>query len=253
MSLPAPTPAAPSVLDVLRDPFGTVAGVRAEHGWARPWLLVAVAGVLYGVLVLARFDLAAIQAARSARELDRLPAAQRKELERPEIAEFVEKGARAKALGTKAWLVLGPPVAGLARIGFTAAFVLAVCALLRGRGAVVEPRLAAVVAAHAGLVDLVGLAAQAVSAAAGHPAPLTSLAHLADDLTQPAAFAALSRLDPVLLCGWLALAGGLAGACRVPRRIALGLALGGWAAVSALAVALGALAQLAQGLSKGGA
>lgn len=253
MSQPlAPTPA-PAVLDVLRAPFGALAGVRAEHGWARPWLIVAVAGVLYGVLYLARFDLAAIQAAQSARGLDRLPAAQRKELERPEVKEIMEKAARATALGTKAWLVLGPPVAGLARIGFTAAFVLAICALLRGRGAIVEPRLAAAVAAHAGLVDLVGLAARAVAAAAGQYAPLTSLGNLADPADQPVAFAALACVDPVALCGWLAVAGGLAGACRVPRRMALALAACGWAAVSALAVAMGAFAQLAQGLSKGGA
>lgn len=221
----------------LVEPAAAFARHDAAWGWIGPWAIVALAGVLYGLIYLARVDVTALQAVAQERALDANPMA-RKAMNDPAAAEAVQTVQRFTAFATKVQLVAGPPFAGLAGILLAGGLMAAASALpFSGRKGRVEPMRALSLAAHCSLVNLVGIGAQAIGALSGNPMPDTSPANLVDPFTHPVAYAALGRLDPVTIYYYALVAAGLEGSLRLAPRVARGLAWGTFALVSLLSVA----------------
>lgn len=238
------------LLGVLLDPRETFAHHDAAWGWLGPWLVVSLAGVLCGLLFLARIDVDAMVKAQNEAAFERMDPAQRKLIEgNPQAQEFADMGARAGAFLAKLGAVAGPPLGNL--VGLVVAGGLLFGAARLGAG---RPELTRClsVAAHAQAVNLVAVAATGLAILTGNGQPTTSPANLVDRLAHPVAFAALSRLDPVAVLYYVAVAAGLERSLRVPRQKALQLTVGAFLALSLLTVALAAAAAALQGLGGGG-
>ncbi|MCO5170832.1 MAG: hypothetical protein M9894_31270 [Planctomycetes bacterium] len=245
-------PLAERIRGVLLEPGATFARHDPSWGWIGPWLVVALAGVLYGLVVLARIDVVAVQRAEAERAMEQLDPATRRRIESdPKTQEILETTQRFMAFAGKVGLIVGPPVTGLGGLLVGGMLCFGASALLaRRRPGAPRPDLTRCLslAAHVSLVELVGVAARTIGALGGNHAPSTSAVNLVDAITQPVAAAALSRLDPVTLLYWAVLAAGLHGSLGLPRRASLGLAAGGYAAVSLGAVAIAGLGALASKL-----
>lgn len=246
------------VRGVLLDPRATFARHDAAWGWSGPFVLVALAGVLFGLVFMARVDITAVQRAASERAFEKMDAATRRRMDDPKVKEIVETSQRFTAFGTKVWLVVGPPVSGLVGMLVAGGLCFGAAYVLRLRH-VSAPRpdlmRAISLAAHVSLVNLIGLGAQTLGALTGNPGPTTSAAHLVDMFDHPVLAAGLGRVDPVVLLYYVVLAAGLERSLRFPRPLALGLAAGAYVGVSLLAVvvAAGSAAMQSMGAAGGGA
>lgn len=237
---------------VLVEPGATFGRHDPAWGWVGPWLVVALAGVLYGLVVLARIDVVAVQQAEAERAMEQLDPATRRRIESdPKAQEVLATTQRFVAFFGKVGLIVGPPVTGLGGLllGGMLCFAASTVAARRTPGAP-RPDLTRCLslAAHVSLVELVGLGALTVGVLSGNHAPSTSAVNLVDAVTRPVAAAALSRVDPVKALYWIVLAAGLHGSLGLPRRWAVGLAAGGYAVVSLGVVGLAGLGALASKL-----
>lgn len=235
-------PLAERLRDVLLAPRETFARHDASWGWVGPWAIVALVGVLCGLLYLARFDVTELQRVATERSFEQLPAAQRKAMDDPKVAEVLETTRRFTAFGTKVFLVLGPPVIGIGGMLVTGGLLFGATLLFRKRGARPDLMRAISVAAHAKVVSLIGLLAGALGTLTGNSMPQTSPAGLVDPFAHPVAAAALSQLDPVAIFHYMVLAAGLEASLRVPRRAAIGLTVGAYAAIAAASIGFQAVA-----------
>jgi hypothetical protein len=235
-------PLAERLRGVLLEPRETFARHDASWGWVGPWAVVALIGVVCGLLYMARFDITELQRVAGERAMEQLPAAQRKAMDDPKVADMVETSRRFMAFGTKVWLVLGPPVAGIGGMLVTGGLLFGAAMLYRKRGARPDLMRALSVAAHAKVVSIIGLAAGTIGALTGNFMPQTSPANLVDPFVHPVAVAALSQLDPVAILHYAVLAAGLEASLRVPRRAAVALTIGAYAAIAAASIGFQAVA-----------
>jgi hypothetical protein len=243
------------VRGVVLAPGPTFARHDAAWGWAGPFALVALAGVLFGLVFMARVDITAVQRAAAERAQDQLDAATKRRMDDPKVKEFFETSLRFTAFGTKVWLVVGPPVGGLVGLlGVGAACFAASSLLHRRHPTAPRPDLMRSIslAAHVSLVNLIGLGALTLGALTGNPQPTTSAANLADPFTSPVLATVLGRVDPVTVLYYVVLAAGLEGSLRFPRRLAVGLAAGTYLGVSALQLLAAGASIAAQQLGAGG-
>lgn len=228
------------VRGVLLDPRGAFARHDAAWGWTGPFVLVALAGVLFGLVFMARVDITAVQRAAGERAFEQMDAATRKRMDDPKVKEIVETSQRFTAFGTKVWLVVGPPVGGLVGMLVAGGLCFGAAYVLRARhpGAPRPDLMRSIsLAAHVSLVNLIGLGALTVGALTGNPQPTTSAANLADPFESPVLATALGRIDPVVLLYYAVLAAGLEASLRFPRRTAIGLASGAYVTFSLLQLA----------------
>lgn len=246
------------VRGVLLDPRATFARHDAAWGWVGPYALVAVAGVLFGLVYLARVDVAAFRQALRERAFEQLDPGTRRRMDDPQVKEILDKTGRMEVFGTKVWLVLGPPASGLGGVLVCGGLCFGAATLVHRRHPTApRPDLMRSIslAAHVSLVNLVGLGAKTLGALAANPQPVTSAANLVDPFAHPVLATALGRIDPVVLLYYVVLAAALEGSLRFPRRLAVGLAGGAYALSSSLELAAaGASAAMSSlGAAGGGA
>ena len=238
-------------LAVLLAPFAAFERHDPSWGWWQPWLLVAALGVLVGGLSLARVDHEAWQNQQWQRQLDQMPAAQRKQMEEPEVADVLAKGRRFTVFFTKVVLILGPPLIGLVGLVLAAGLFFLAARSLGSPEEPLELASALSLAGYVSLANLVAYAGEGFGYLLGNPQPSASLAALADPVGQPLLSAALSRVSPALLYYYVLLAAALTGACGLRRGRALALSGGLYAAVSALLLGLAALGKLGASFQAG--
>src|SRR5688500_15882949 len=75
-----PPPIAERVWGVLTEPAGTCSRHDGSWGWAAPWLIVALAGILSGLVYMARVDITAVLNQQFERSMESMPAAQRRQI-----------------------------------------------------------------------------------------------------------------------------------------------------------------------------
>ncbi|MGE0711787.1 MAG: hypothetical protein AB7N76_30730 [Planctomycetota bacterium] len=234
------------VLAVLLTPFQAFRVHDASWGWWQAWMLVAAAGVLTGAISLWRVDHEAWQHAQWERVLEQMPAAKRKQIEKPEVAEQMEKFRRFQAFLSKVGRVAFPPLGGLFGVLFAGALI-----FVAGRALAPEPPdlpRCLSVAAFASLANLIAWAGEGWGALLGNPQPTTSLAALTDPLGQPVLAAALSRVDPALFAYYLLLAAGLAGSARLRTSVACALSGGLYVLASLALVGMSAASKAMSGM-----
>lgn len=248
---PGPVPPLKArLLGVLLDPRALFARHDGSWGWLGPWLLVSLAGFLFGVVFLTRIDLDAQLRAESEAAFERMDAATRRKLDDPKAQEAMAMVERFTAFAAKGALVAGPPVGNL--VGMLVAGALLFGASRLG-GERPDLMRSISVAAHAQLVNLVGIGASALAVLTGNGHAMTSPANLVDKFAHPVAYAALTRLDPVTLLYYAVIAAALEASLRVPRRRAVALSFGTYLVLSLLWVALSALGAAMQTMGGGGA
>lgn len=228
------------VRGVLLEPRATFARHDAAWGWAGPFALVALAGVLFGLVYMARVDVAAFQRAARERAFEQLDPVARRRMDDPQVKEQVEKFGRLSAFGTKVWCVVGPPVSGLGGVLICGGLCFGAATLVHRRHpSAPRPDLMRSIslAAHVSLVNLVGLGALTLGALTANPQPTTSAANLVDPFTHPLVATVLGRVDPVALLYYVVLAAGLEASLRFPRQLAVSLAGGAFLATTALQLA----------------
>jgi len=247
----APTGFWARVVAVLLAPFAAFERHDLSWGWWQPWLLVAALGVLVGGVSLARIDHEAWQTKQFERQLDQMSPTQRKQMEKPEVAEMLAKGRRFGIFFTKAGLILGPPLLGLVGLVLVAGLLFLAARFLGETKEPFEVATALSVAGYVSLANVLAYAGEGFGYLLGNPQPSVSLAALADPVGQPLLTAALSRLSPAVLYYYVLLAAGLAGSCGLRRGRALALSGGLYAGVSALLIGLGALGKLGASFQAG--
>lgn len=245
------------VREVLLEPRAAFRRHDAAWGWTGPFVLVALAGLVQGLVYMARVDITAVQAAASERQMEQLDPAVRRRVESdPKVKEMTETTQRFTAFASKVAVFVWPPVGGVGGLLLAGGLCFGAAQVLRlRRSDAPRPDLMRSIslAAHVSLVNLVGLAATTVGALSGNPMPYTSAANLVDPFAQPVVSAGLSRLDPVLLLYYGVLAAGLEGSLRFPRRLALAGAAGAYLLISLAVVGFtGAMTLLGQ-MAGGGA
>jgi hypothetical protein len=213
---------------VLGAPFETLRRHDATWGWVGPWLVVAVAGLLFGLVYLARVDVDALREAEQERAFDRMPAATRRSVEQPEVQETMKTVGKFMGFMTRVGLVLGPPILGLAGMVFAGGLVFVVALVHQKQGAKVDLARSISLAAHVGLANLVATVAGTVGALSGNPRPTASLAAFVDPFDKPAVAALLGRLDPSTVLYYVLLIAGLVGSIGLARRRALVVAFAAW-------------------------
>lgn len=227
---------------VLLEPRETFARHDASWGWIGPWAVVALIGVVCGLLYLARFDVTELQRVAGERAFEQMPAAQRRALDDPKVVEMMETGRRFSAFATKLVLVVGPPIFGIGGMLITGGLLFGAALLCRKRGARPDLMRAISVAAHAKVVSLIGLFATGLGALTGNFMAQTSPANLVDPFVHPIAVAALSQLDPVAILHYAVLAAGLEASLRVPRAAAVRLTIAAYVALALASVGFQAVA-----------
>lgn len=221
---------------VLGAPFETLRRHDATWGWVGPWLVVALAGLLFGLVYLARVDVDAVRAAEQERAFDRMPAATRRSMEQPEVQSTMETVGKFMGFMTRVGLVLGPPLLGLVGVVVAGGLVFVVALVHRKQGARADLARSISLASHVALANLVSTAACTVGALSGNPRPTAGLAALVDPFDRPALAALLGRLDPGTVLYYVLLVAGLVGSIQLPRRRALVVALAAWLAGTLFAV-----------------
>jgi len=229
---------------VLAAPLRTFGRHHAGWGWALPWLVVALAGVVYGALHLGLVDVGALAEQEFERALEEMPASQREAL-----GDALETSRRWGVFQAKVGLIGGPPLSTLLGVLFAGGLVFAISVVLGDGKADLMRSIS--VAAYASLVNVVGYGALAVGVLLGNPAPQTSLKHLVDPLQAPATAALLSRLDPIVLYYYVVLAAGLTASCGLRRRRAVAVAAGLYGLASLALIGMGALQAVSQGMGGG--
>ena len=221
---------------VLGAPFETLRRHDATWGWVGPWLVVALAGLLFGLVYLARVDVDAVRAAEQERAFDRMPAATRRSMEQPEVQSTMETVGKFMGFMTRVGLVLGPPILGLVGVVVAGGLVFVVALVHRKQGARADLARSISLASHVALANLVSTAACTVGALSGNPRPTAGLAALVDPFDRPALAALLGRLDPGTVLYYVLLVAGLVGSIHVARGRALAVAAAGWLAGTLFAV-----------------
>lgn len=236
---------------VLLAPFAAFERHDSSWGWWQPWLLVAALGVLVGGISLARIDHEAWQTKQFERQLDQMSPTQRKQMEKPEVAEMLAKGRRFGIFFTKAALILGPPLFGLIGLVLAAGLLFLVARFLGDSKEPFEVATALSVAGYLSLANVISYLGEGFGYLLGNPQPSASLAALADPVGQPLLSAGLSRLSPAVLYYYVLLAAGLAGACGLRRGRALAVSGGLYAGVSAALIGVAALGKLGASFQAG--
>lgn len=243
-------PLAERLRGVLLEPRETFARHDASWGWVGPWAVVALIGVVCGLLYLARFDVTELKRLEMERAFEQLDPATRKMMEDPKAAEGIATWAKMQAFGSKAWLVVGPPVAGIGGMLLTGGLLFVTTLLLRKRGARPDLMRAISVAAHAQVVGLIGVLACALGAITGNSGAQTSPINLVDPIVHPVIATALAQLDPVAILHYAVLAAGLEASLRVPRRLAVTLTAGAYVTLGVVELSLAGIAVAAGQLGK---
>lgn len=231
---------------ILTAPWRGFGMHQPDWGWGRVWVVVSLAGVLFGLVYVARVDLVAVIKAEKEYVLDNMPAAKRAEMAKSEEkTEQMEKLFRFQAFFRKVWLFAGPPLAGLAGVVLMGGLIWFVTWRLSSEPPDLLRSLS--VAAFASLANALQYAALGLAVLVAAPAyPSTSPAVLTDPFVQPLAYAGLSRLDPFLMVYYVLLAAGLEASCRLSRRRAILVAvfLYGLATLAALGSGAASAAQM---------
>jgi hypothetical protein len=218
-------------------PFETLRRHDAAWGWVGPWLLVAVAGLLFGLVYLARIDVDAVRVAEQERAFDRMPAATRRNMEQPEVQETMATFGKFMGFMTRTGLVLGPPILGLVGMVIAGGLIFAVALVHAKHGARVDLARSISLAAHVGLSNLVSTVACTVGALSGNPRPSASLAAFVDPFDRPVLAALLGRLEPSTVLYYVLLVAGLVGSIGLARQRALFVAAAAWSAGTLVTVA----------------
>ena len=227
---------------VLLAPFQTFRHHDPAWGWGQAWGLVAVAGILVGVLALVRVDHDKVGAWVWERTKANMSATQLKQMENPDVEEATAKMRRVQAFGTKLSSVLGPPLLGLMGLVFGAGFLYLVAQVLGKEPP--DPVRCLSVAAFLSLANLIDLCGSSVGVLLSNGLPRPDLSALADPFTQPLLAAALGRLSPGLIAYYVLLTAALEGSLGLTRKRALAVAGGTFLVVSLLLIALGGLGKL---------
>lgn len=231
------------VFGVLLAPFQAFSGHDASWGWGKPWAIVAFAGLVVGVIFLARIDADAFQHWAWEKSQANMSKEQRAQLEQPEVAEMMAKGRRVQSFLMKAGALAGPPLIGLVGILFAGFWLYLVANFLAKEPP--DPMRCFSVAAYASLANLVDLAGAGAGVLMANPMPRPNLSALVSDpMTQPLLSASLERIGPGLFLYYLLLTAGLERSLGLTRRRAVLVTVGVYLLVSLLAISMGALGQL---------
>ncbi|MBL4849915.1 MAG: YIP1 family protein, partial [Planctomycetes bacterium] len=232
---------------VLLAPFQTFRHHDPAWGWGQAWGLVAVAGILVGVIGLVQTDHDRFQEWQWQRVLAAMKPAQRKQVESPQAAEMIAKSQRFQAFFTKIGSVLGPPLLGLIGLVIAAGFLFLVGQILGKEPP--DPMRCLSIAAFASLANLIDLAGAGVGAALASPLSRPDLSALVDPFKQPILLTALSRIGPGVLLYYLLLAAGLEGSMGLSRKRAVAVAAVTFLGTSAVLIGFVGLSQLVSGAS----
>jgi hypothetical protein len=181
------------IAGVLLEPVATFEQLDASWGWLGPWLAVAGVGILAGIIHQARSDVAATMAALQQHQMELMPEATRRLIERaPE--EQRQIGPKLQVFFAKIADFAGPTLGAILAILVVGGILFGASYLLGGKRYLLR---SIVIAAHAKLVAIVSYSVVAFAALLGNPLPSTSLVHATDELRHPVAGAFLSGLDPI--------------------------------------------------------
>ena len=232
---------------VLLSPFAAFRQHDPTWGWGRAWALVAAAGMLAGIIGLARVDSAAVQTWAWERTLNTMAPAQRKQVESPPAAENIAKFRRLQGFFGKVAAVAGPPLMGLAGVVFMGGLL-----FLIGRAwspEAPDPLRCFSLAAYVSLANLLDSLGAAWGGLLANAIPRPDLSALVDPFAQPLVGAALGRLGPGLLLYYVLLTAALEGGLLLSRKRALVVSGSLYLLVSLVLIALGALGKAQQGAS----
>jgi len=227
---------------VLLAPYQTFRHHDPAWGWGQAWGLVAVAGILVGIMGLLRVDHDKVGDWVWERTKANMSATQLKQMENPDVEEATAKMRRVQAFLGKLGSVLGPPLLGLIGLVFGAAFLYLVAQVLGNEPP--DPVRCLSVAAFVSLANLIDLCGSGVGVLLSNGLPRPNLSALADPFTQPLLSAALGRLSPGLVAYYVLLAAGLEGSLGLSRKRALAVAGGTFLIVSLLLIGVGGLGKL---------
>lgn len=235
---------------VLLSPFAAFAAHDPTWGWARPWALVALVGILAGSLGLMRTDSAAVDTWAWERALNQMGPAQRKQVENPETAEQIAKFRRLQGFFGKVAAVAGPPLLGLGGLVFMGGLLFVIGKVWSPEAP--DPLRCFSLAAFVGLANLIDSLGAALGGLLSNPIPRPNLSALVDPFSQPLLSAGLSRLGPGLLLYYVLLAAALQGGLLLSRKRAIAVSGLLYLLASLVLIAFGALGALGQA-QQGGA